>query len=81
MHIFGDKTNVMTAGGFAKHELLRSLYPNKKTKRERNIAYQKAHPLTQKKDEYARNNSADAMTKLIGGALVARLREMVEVLK
>lgn len=32
-------------------------------------------------DEYARNNSADAMTKLIGEALVARLREMVEVLK
>ena len=56
LHIFGDKTNVMTAGGFAKHELLRSLYPNKKTKRERIKAYQKAHPLTQKQDEYARNN-------------------------
>lgn len=32
-------------------------------------------------DEYARNNSADAMTKLIGEALVARLREMGEIIK
>lgn len=31
-------------------------------------------------DEYARNNSADAMTKLIGEALVARLREMGEMI-
>lgn len=32
-------------------------------------------------DEYARNNSADAMTKLIGDAVVARLREMGEIIK
>lgn len=32
-------------------------------------------------DEYARNNSADAMTKLIGEALVARLREMGEIIE
>ena len=32
-------------------------------------------------DEYARTSSADAMTKLIGEAVVARLREMGEILK
>lgn len=31
-------------------------------------------------DEYARTGSADAMTKLIGEAVVARLREMVEMI-
>lgn len=56
LHIFGKETNVMTAGGFAKHELLRSLYPNLKTKRARIKAYQKEHPLTQAQDEYARAN-------------------------
>ena len=54
LHIFGKDTNVMTAGGFAKHELLRSLYPNLKQKRFRIKAYQKAHPLTQAQDEYIR---------------------------
>ena len=56
LHIFGENTNVMTAGGFAKHELLRSLYPNLKDKRTRIKAYQKAHPLTKAQDEYVRNN-------------------------
>ena len=56
LHIFGKETNVMTAGGFAKHELLRSLYPNLKNKRARIKAYQKEHPLTQAQDEYARAN-------------------------
>lgn len=56
LHIFGEDTNVMTAGGFAKHELLRSLYPNLKDKRTRIKAYQKAHPLTKVQDEYVRNN-------------------------
>ncbi len=56
LHIFGPKTNVMTAGGFAKHELLRSLYPNKKDKRARIKAFQKDHPLTQAQDEYFRKN-------------------------
>ena len=55
-HIFGDKTNIMTAGGFAKHELLRSLYPNLKNKRARIKAFQRAHPITQKQDEYLRRN-------------------------
>lgn len=56
LHIFGPLTNVMTAGGFAKHELLRSLYPKLKTKRERIKAYQKAHPITKAQDEYIRTN-------------------------
>lgn len=56
LHIFGKDTNVMTAGGFAKHELLRSLYPSLTTKRARIKAFQKQHPLTQAQDEYLRNN-------------------------
>ena len=56
LHIFGDQTNVMTAGGFAKHELLRSLYPNLNNKRARIRAYQKQHPITQAQDEYLRKN-------------------------
>lgn len=56
LHIFGEDTNVMTAGGFAKHELLRSLYPNLKNKKARIKAYQKDHPLTQAQDEYVRLN-------------------------
>lgn len=55
-HIYGEDTNIMTAGGFAKHELLRSLYPNINKKRARIKAYQKDHPLTQAQDEYARAN-------------------------
>lgn len=55
-HIFGEDTNIMTAGGFAKHELLRSLYPNIKKKRARIKAYQKDHPITQAQDEYLRKN-------------------------
>lgn len=54
-HIFGEKTNVMTAGGFAKAELLRSLYPNtapsKRIKR-----YQQEHPITEAEDKYYRDN-------------------------
>ena len=55
-HIFGEHTNIMTAGGFAKHELLRSLYPNIKKKRARIKAYQKDHPITKEQDEYLRKN-------------------------
>ena len=54
LHIFGEETNVMTAGGFAKHELLRSLYPQLKSKGQRIKRYQKEHPLTQAQDEYLR---------------------------
>jgi hypothetical protein len=55
-HIFGENTNLMTAGGFAKHELLRSLYPNIKKKRARIKAYQKDHPITQAQDGFVRAN-------------------------
>ena len=55
-HIFGENTNLMTAGGFAKHELLRSLYPNLKTKRARIKAYQKYHPITNAQDQFIRAN-------------------------
>ena len=54
-HIFGEETNVMTAGGFAKRELLRSLYPNVKP-RFRLERFQKQHPLTKEQDEYLRKN-------------------------
>ena len=56
LHIFGEETNLMTAGGFAKHELLRSLYPNLQTKKARIKQYQKDHPLTLKQDKWAREN-------------------------
>ncbi len=55
-HIYGEDTNLMTAGGFAKHELLRSLYPNIKKKRARIKAFQKDHPITQAQDNYLRAN-------------------------
>ena len=54
-HIFGESTNVMTAGGFAKRELLRSLYPNVKP-RFRLDRYQKQHPITAQQDEFLRKN-------------------------
>lgn len=56
LHIFGEDTNIMTAGGFAKHELLRSLYPNIKKKRARIKAFQKDHPISQAQDEYIRQH-------------------------
>lgn len=56
LHIFGEDTNVMTAGGFAKHELLRSIYPNLNTKAKRIKQYQKEHPLTTAQDKYVRDN-------------------------
>ena len=56
LHIFGTETNVMTAGGFAKHELLRSMYPNLKSKKKRIKKYQKEHPLTATQDKYIRDN-------------------------
>ncbi|MCQ2382744.1 MAG: DNA polymerase [Clostridia bacterium] len=54
-HIYGKYTNIMTAGGFAKRELLRSLYPNKK-KQFRLMAFQKQHPITTAQDKYVREN-------------------------
>ena len=54
-HIFGEETNLMTAGGFAKRELLRSMYPDKKP-RYRNEVFQKQHPLTKEQDAFLREN-------------------------
>ena len=56
LHIYGEDTNVMTAGGFAKHELLRSMYPNLQTKAKRIKQYQNEHPLTVAQDKYVRDN-------------------------
>ena len=56
LHIFGKQTNIMTAGGLAKRELLRSIYPSIKDHKRRLERYQKAHPITQVQDEYLRLN-------------------------
>lgn len=45
-----------------------------------NIKYSDRRSYYDTFDEYARTGSADAMTKLIGGAVVARLREMGEMI-
>lgn len=57
LHIFGPSTNVMTAGGMAKFELLRSLYPKLKTKKKCVQRYKKDHPLTIEQDKYFRDNN------------------------
>lgn len=54
-HIFGKFTNIMTAGGFAKRELLRSLYPNLK-KQHRLKKFQQEHPLNALQDKWIREN-------------------------
>lgn len=54
-HIFGDETNLMTAGGFAKREILRSLYPEVDMRR-RIKEYQREHPITEAQDKYYRDN-------------------------
>lgn len=46
-----------------------------------NIKYSDRRSYYDAFDEYARTGSADAMTKLIGDAVVARLREMGEIIK
>lgn len=55
-HIFGPETNLMTAGGFAKHELLRSLYPEIEGNKKRLKRYQREHPLTIAQDSFIREN-------------------------
>ena len=55
-HIFGKDTNLMTAGGFAKSELLRTLYPDIETKKKRLKHFQKIHPITEAQDQYFRQN-------------------------
>lgn len=52
-HIFGEDTNLMTAGGFAKRELLRSMYPKLKPQY-RLKRYQEKHPITPEQDTYLR---------------------------
>lgn len=52
-HIFGEDTNLMTAGGFAKRELLRSMYPDLKPQY-RLKRYQEKHPITTEQDTYLR---------------------------
>lgn len=54
-HIFGEHTNLMTAGGFAKAELLRSLYPDIAPKK-RIKQYQRDHPLTPHQDQWIRKH-------------------------
>ena len=54
-HIFGPETNLMTAGGFAKKEILRSLYPDADP-RKRIKLYQQEHPITEAQDHYYRDN-------------------------
>ena len=54
LHIFGKKTNIMTAGGFAKRELLRSLYPDKMPQY-RLQKFQREHPLAPKQDAWLRS--------------------------
>ena len=55
-HIFGNDTNIMTAGGFAKRELLRSLYPAIKGNKKRLERYQKQHPISNDFDAYVREH-------------------------
>ena len=54
--IFGKHTNVMTAGGFAKSQLLRSLYPSISSKKQRIKRFKREHPITIEQDEWVRNN-------------------------
>lgn len=53
--IWGKRTNVMTAGGLAKRELLRFLYPDLKDYRARLKAFQKCHPISEQQDRFYRN--------------------------
>lgn len=52
--IFGKATNLMTAGGFAKRQLLRSMYPEKADYRKRLKRYQWEHPLSETQDRWLR---------------------------
>lgn len=54
--IFGERTNLMTAGGFAKRELLRSMYPHRNRPTDRVKQFQKEHPLTATEDKFIRDN-------------------------
>lgn len=53
--IYGKATNLMTAGGFAKRELLRAMYPEEAPKA-RLKTFQKKHPLSVEQDHWLREN-------------------------
>lgn len=71
-HIFGSKVDCMTAGGFAKRELLRSLYPIPNEYRKRLELYQKEHPVTIEQDKYVRSR------KLYRGGLCVLNKKYVD---
>ena len=73
-HIFGSKVDCMTAGGFAKRELLRSLYPFKDKYKERLTLYQKEHPVSIEQDKYVRSR------KLYRGGLCVLNKRYVDKL-
>lgn len=52
--IFGENTNLMTAGGFAKRQLLRAMYPGDADYKSRLKAYQREHPITPELDKWIR---------------------------
>lgn len=52
-HIFGSETNIMTAGGLAKKELLRMMYPDEEAKY-RLKCYQSNHPMDVNNDMFYR---------------------------
>ncbi len=55
-HIFGKSTNLMTAGGFAKRQLLKSMYPNKTDYKKRLKKFQYDHPITLEQDRWLRKH-------------------------
>lgn len=55
LHIYGTETNLMTAGGFAKRELLHTLYADKKPCY-RLKEFQRIHPITEAQDKYVREH-------------------------
>ena len=82
-HIFGEYTNVMTAGGFAKAELLRSLYPKLKPKF-RLKQFQKEHPITVEQDKFFRDNhlyrgGISLVNEKYKGKLIKRLMRRFDV--
>ena len=54
--IFGSNTNLMTAGGFAKRMLLKSLYPKTQNPKNRIKNYQRQHPINETTDKWVRTN-------------------------
>jgi hypothetical protein len=55
-HIFGKQTNLMTAGGFAKRQLLKSMYPDKTDYKKRLKKFQYDHPMSLAQDKWLREH-------------------------